>query len=156
MRSDLEIKAGVPAQLDDSKLCYASTLEYADAGHENRPASYFAEIAENADGSDPALVADKVEGMNPKAYIPSRMDIKNWEQLGGMLNRNTEIIGTYGANLANSHAVNIVGLQFGQKLRIFGGGLGKLKLLNSIIWNPIGGKYQTIKPMFNKITHLRY
>lgn len=156
MRSDLEIKAGVPAQLDNSKLCYASTLAYADAGHENRPASYFAEVAGNADGKDPALVADKVEGMNPKAYIPSRMDIKNWEQLGGMLNRNAEIIGTYGANLANSHAVNIVGLQFGQKLRIFGGGLGKLKLLNSTIWNPIGGKYQTIKPMFNKITHLRY
>ena len=56
------------------------------------------------------------------------MDVKGWEQLGGMLNRNAEIIGTYGAKLANSHAVNIVGLQFGQKLRIFGGGLGKLKM----------------------------
>ena len=94
--------------------------------------------------------------MNPKAYYPSKMDIKNWEQLGGMLNRNTEIIGTYGANINNSHAVNIIGLQFGRKLRIFGGGLGKLKLLNATIWNPIGGKIQTIKPTFNKIIHLEF
>ena len=156
MRSDLEIKAGVPAQLDDSEFCYGYTLEYADKGHGNRDAAFFIEKANNQPGYDPSLVADKVDGMNPKAYIPSRMDVKGWEQLGGMLNRNAEIIGTYGANLANSHAVNIVGLQFGQKLRIFGGGLGKLKLLNSTIWNPTGGKYQTIKPMFNKITHLRY
>lgn len=156
MRNDLEIKAGVPAQLDDSEFCYGYTLEYADKGHGNRDAAFFIEKANNQPGYDPSLVADKVDGMNPKAYIPSRMDVKGWEQLGGMLNRNAEIIGTYGANLANSHAVNIVGLQFGQKLRIFGGGLGKLKLLNSTIWNPTGGKYQTIKPMFNKITHLRY
>lgn len=156
MRNDLEIKAGVPAQLDDSEFCYGYTLEYADKGHGNRDAAFFIEKANNRKGYDPSLVADKVDGMNPKAYIPSRMDVKGWEQLGGMLNRNAEIIGTYGANLANSHAVNIVGLQFGQKLRIFGGGLGKLKLLNSTIWNPTGGKYQTIKPMFNKITHLRY
>ena len=156
MRNDLEIKAGVPVQLDDSEFCYGYTLEYADKGHGNRDAAFFIEKANNQPGYDPSLVADKVDGMNPKAYIPSRMDVKGWEQLGGMLNRNAEIIGTYGANLANSHAVNIVGLQFGQKLRIFGGGLGKLKLLNSTIWNPTGGKYQTIKPMFNKITHLRY
>ena len=155
MRNDLEIKAGVPAQLDDSKLCYASTLEYADAGHENRPASYFAEIAGNADGKDPALVAHTAK-MNPKVYIPSKMDITEWQQLGGLLERNAEVIGTYGSNLLESHSVNITGLQFGHKLRVFGGGLGKLKLLKSFIWNPQGAKNQEGNFIFNKLIHLQY
>lgn len=40
-RTDLESKGYVPPQQDNSKLCYASALEYADKGHGDRPASFF-------------------------------------------------------------------------------------------------------------------
>lgn len=53
MRSDLEIKAGVPAQSDDSKFCYGYTLEYADKGHGNRDAAFFIEKANNQSGNIP-------------------------------------------------------------------------------------------------------
>lgn len=84
------------------------------------------------------------------------MSITEWKQLGESLNRNVEFIGTYGAT-STSHAVNIIGLRLGKVYRIFGGGVGrKLKPLRSIIWNPIGGKIQTVKPNFNKIIRIKY
>ena len=155
-RTDLESKGYVPPQQDNSKLCYASALEYADKGHGDRPASFFAQIAENAPGDDPALVANEVKDITPTASYPSQMSITEWKQLGESLNRNVEFIGTYGAT-STSHAVNIIGLRLGKVYRIFGGGVGrKLKPLQSIIWNPIGGKIQTIKPNFNKIIRIKY
>ena len=156
--SDIQAKTGIPPQVDPTKQCYGTAMAYADSGHGNRTAEYFVGKAMNADGADPGtFVKDAIPESFPTAAYTSRMKIKEWQQLGGMLsNPRIEVIGLQGSDIFHAHAVNVLGLQLGKKLSIFGGGLTKLKVLNSFIWNPTGGVTQTIKPNFKKFIIIKY
>lgn len=120
------------SQPDPSKHCYAYAAEYADQGHGNRPASYFLELAKNVDGANPMEVMNKANSTNGSLYGFREDQLIS---LGAQLTKNFEVI-----SVTNNHVVNLRGITYGYKLKMFFGGIGnKLHLFSAYVHDPNKG-----------------
>ena len=148
------LKQGVPNQSDPTAYCYANALEYADSGHQNHKEAYFIEKAHGERSADPAVVAAE---SFPDAQVGRVINPNGteWFQTGNRLNGGmTELIGVIRSGDLD-HAVNVLGIEMVEKIKVFGGGT-KLMLNNTIIRDPINGLVRSGIRSYKTLTWIRY
>jgi RHS repeat-associated protein len=130
-------KAGIPSQPDNSKHCYAYSMEYADKGRGNHQAIDFINAAGNANGADPSIVAGAM-GIPSKSIVSP--NTAHFDLFGGASN-GKELIG-----IKNNHVFNIKTIVTADKLKIFGGGYKRV-LRGLCIWDPISRNTSVVGPL---------
>ncbi|MBP5456714.1 MAG: hypothetical protein J6Y37_09455 [Paludibacteraceae bacterium] len=123
-------------QPDPRRDCYAYSSEYADKGHENRPAEYFMKINSRKDGGgDPTTL---LKGSKESIYD---FELAKFNALGS---GHAEFVGNVSIGDPNdptSHWVNIVEVKIAIKTNCFG--RSKPVIRSSKIWDPIDGQFKS-------------
>ncbi|MBO4805614.1 MAG: VCBS repeat-containing protein [Paludibacteraceae bacterium] len=123
-------------QPNPERDCYAYSAEYADNGHDNRPADYFMEINDRTDGGgDPAHLLKGRKMPKSKFELASfcGLESDHWEFMGNMS------IGD--PDSPSSHWVNIVEAKIETQTNCFG--RSRVVLRSSKIWDPIDGQIKS-------------
>ena len=124
-------------QPNKTRHCYGYADEFADQGRNNHSADDFLKAVDYIDGENPLVAYNKVNGTTYRMSIFRRTDIRS---LSYHIKNNADII-----TVTGNHAMNVRGITYGFRIRMFGGNIGnKLVLFSARVHDPLIGGYRSI------------